>query len=118
MFEFLVADAGDAAEFTWRGRARGRDSVDRGIMQHDIGWHAALARHVGTPSPERCEQRWIVGLARASGCGNEIATTEFGSAGANARAWGFLAQHHLGLAFQDAARALGQLQRAKGFAVG
>ena len=40
-----------------RRRARGRDAVDRGIVQHDIGRHAALARDLAnaTPAERRAE---------------------------------------------------------------
>jgi hypothetical protein len=36
-------------------------------VQHDIGRHAALARHFRTPRPERADQRWISGFTLAGG---------------------------------------------------
>jgi hypothetical protein len=44
MFELLVADSGYAAELRQRRWTRRRDAIGRGIVQHDIGRHAALAR--------------------------------------------------------------------------
>ena len=57
MFELLVADSGDIAEFVERRRTCGGDAVDGGIVQHDIGRDAALARDIGTPGPQRHLQR-------------------------------------------------------------
>src|SRR5580692_1261070 len=67
MFELLVADAGDAAELLRSRWARCRDAVDRGVVQHDVGRHATLARHLGTPGPERADQIRIAGFSPAAG---------------------------------------------------
>src|SRR6266852_4279586 len=73
MFELLVADAGDATELRECRRTRRRDAVDRGVVQHDIGRHTALARHFRTPGPERGEQGGIAGFNAAGGCGSNVA---------------------------------------------
>ena len=62
MLELLVADAGNVAKFVERRRARGGDAVDGGIVQHDIGRHASLARDLGAPCPQRGLQAGIGGL--------------------------------------------------------
>ena len=66
MLELLVADAGDVAEFVERRGPRGGDAVDGGIVQHDIGRHAALARDLGAPCPQR---RLQAGIGGALGLG-------------------------------------------------
>jgi hypothetical protein len=47
MLEFRVADAGNLTQLPERFRSRRRDAVDRGVLQHDIGRHAALAHRLG-----------------------------------------------------------------------
>src|ERR1700722_2949556 len=104
MLKLLLADPRDIAKLSRRGRARRRDTVDGCIMQHDIGRDTARSRHFRTPRPERADQRGVARFALASGY-SDIAAPGFGPAGA---AWGLLAQHYFGLAFQDAARGLRQ----------
>src|ERR1700733_154832 len=99
MLELLVADAGDAAKLFQRSRAGGRDAVDGGIVQHDIGRHAALAGDLRTPRPKGAEQVRIASFTVARWRGSKIAAPGFGSAGAKAGAGGFLAQHYFGPPF-------------------
>src|ERR1700739_3771942 len=56
MFELLVADTRDIAQLRRRDGWRCRDGIDRGVVQHDIGRDAALARHFRTPRPEGTDQ--------------------------------------------------------------
>src|ERR1700733_10935981 len=65
MFELLVADPGHTAELVQCRRARTRDAIDGRVVQYDIGWNAAPARHVGTPCPKCCDQRRVAGAALA-----------------------------------------------------
>src|SRR5215469_15141177 len=49
MLELLVADAGNAAKFSRRRRTCCGDRLDRGVMQHHVGRHAAAARGLRAP---------------------------------------------------------------------
>ena len=97
----------------------GGDAVDRGIVQHDIGRHAALCARPRSarPAARRAGPDRRLSPAPAD-AGARSPRRDLVSDGAIARAGSRLAQHHLGLALQHAARAVRQLQCAKGLAVG
>ena len=100
-----------------RGRAAAIPSMVE-FVQHDIGRYAARAGDLRTPRPKRAEQVRITGFASVGWRRGKIAAPGFGPADAKPGARRLLAQHHLGLALQDAARGVCQFQRAKGFRVG
>src|SRR5258705_13784684 len=77
MLQLLVANPGDAAKFVERRRAHRRDAVDGGVVQHDIGRHAARARDLGTPRLERSIQARIGGFTPAGRGGGPIAAFSF-----------------------------------------
>src|SRR5690348_2122754 len=90
MLELLVADPGDAAKLVERRRAHGGDAVDGGIVQHDIGRHAPLPRHLGTPGAQRGVKRGVRCLALAGRDGRKLAAPRLGPDGAVARAFRLL----------------------------
>ena len=63
----ISATPGDIAQGRQRGRTHRGDAIDRRVVKHDIGRHAALARDFRAPGTQRGLQRRIAGLAGRCG---------------------------------------------------